>query len=67
MRLKLDYLNPNVQGWNRTLVEATPAIDAIESHRIDFCRWDALLDGRCVVHALQGTSGEPTSCSDVPR
>ena len=62
IRLKLDYLNPNVQWWKLTLVGTTSNTGAIESHRITFRRWYALFDGRCVVNAFKGMSGEPTSC-----
>ena len=65
--LKVNSLNPNVQGWNRTLVDTAPVIDVIGSHRFDFRRWDALLDGRCAMSAFKGMSREPTSCSDVRR
>ena len=60
--LKGNSLNPNVQRCNRTLVGNTSETDAIESQRFDFRRWYVLLDGRCVVNALKGMSGEPTSC-----
>jgi len=60
--LKVNSLNPNVQRCNRTLVGSTSETDAIESHRSDFRRGYALLDGRCVMNALKGMSREPTSC-----
>jgi len=61
-KAKADCLNPNVQGWNRTLVGSTSDTDAIESHRFYFRRRYALLDGRCVANAFKGMCGEPTSC-----
>jgi hypothetical protein len=62
IRLKVNSLTPNVQRCNRTLIGNTSGTDAIESHRFDFRRGYALLDGRCVMNVLKGMSGEPTSC-----
>src|SRR3989442_384829 len=61
--LKLDCLNPNIQGWKRTLVGSTSDADAIASHGFDFCSWDTLHDGRCPARAFKGRNGEPTSFS----
>lgn len=35
-KAKADCLNPNVRGWNRTLIDTTSEIDAIESRRFGF-------------------------------
>jgi hypothetical protein len=59
--LKLDGVNPNIQGWKRTLVGSTPDAGAIASHGFDFCSWYTLHDGRCPTRALKGMNGEPTS------
>src|SRR6266436_4980433 len=61
--LKLDCLNPNIQGWKRTLVGNTSGADAIASHGFDFCSWYTLHDGRCPARAFKGMNGEPTSFS----
>ena len=61
--LKLDCLNPNIQGWKRTLVGSTSDADAIASHGFDFCSWYTLHDGRCPARAFKGMNGEPTSFS----
>jgi hypothetical protein len=37
--------------------------DARESQRFDFCRWYALLTGRCPMRVLKGMNGRPTSRS----
>jgi hypothetical protein len=34
--------------------------DARESQRFDFCRWYALLTGRCPMRVLKGMNGRPT-------
>ena len=62
IRLKVNSLTPHVQRCNRTLVGSTAETDASASPRSDFRRGYALLDGRCVVNAWKGMSGEPTSC-----
>ncbi len=54
IRLKLDYLNPNVQWWNRTFVGTTSDTGAIGSHRIQFRRWYALLDGTMRSERIEG-------------
>jgi hypothetical protein len=35
--------------------------DAIVSHGMEICSWDALHDGRCAVSAFKGMHGAPTS------
>src|SRR6266516_8074407 len=59
----MDCVNPNLQGWNRTLVGSTSDADAIASHGFDFCRWYTLRDGRCPARAFKGMNGAPTSFS----
>ena len=61
--LTLDCVNPNLQEWKRTLVGSTSDADAIVSHGLACRSWYTLHDGRCLVRALKGMSGEPTSCS----
>ena len=61
--LKLDCLNPNIQGRKRTLVGSTSDAGAIASHGFDFCSWYTLHDGRCPARAFKDMNGEPTSFS----